>query len=385
MCLPVSMPKADDGRCDSAASADSKDHQPGAAVTATHEFAATSADLKLRLAPYRAAAVDFEVGDVRSTLAALFSPDAVIRLCHPFGTVEGHDAFFETALMPLHAAMPDLERRDMIVMAGRTNEGHDWIGTMGNYMGTFLVPFQNIPPTGHLAHMRYHEYFRFENGKVIEVQAIWDLPELMMQAGAWPMAPQLGAFLCTPAPMAGDGLTVRGSGQAALDCVLGMVADLVQHPADPDPQVMRLADYWHPKFNWYGPAGIGTARGIAGFRHWHQIPFLRGMPDRGTDGSSALKSHWISEGDYVCETGWPNMRMTLSGDGWMGIAPPGKTVELRSLDFWRVEAGRIRENWVLIDLLDLYDQIGVDVLARLQEFNKVRISGAIRLPDGLTR
>jgi len=61
------------------------------------------------------------------------------------------------------------------------------------------------------------------NGQVIEMQAIWDLPELMMQAHTWPLAPQL-------------------------------------------------------------------------------------------DGLVGLKSHWIAEGDYVCETGWPNMRMTLSDD-----------------------------------------------------------------------
>ncbi len=99
--------------------------------------------------------------------------------------------------------MPDLERRDMIVMAGTTPEGQDWIGAMGNYMGTFTAPFLGIPPTGHLAHMRYHEFFRVEGGRVTEMQAIWDIPELMMQARAWPMAPQLGGFLCTPAPMTG--------------------------------------------------------------------------------------------------------------------------------------------------------------------------------------
>ena len=48
------------------------------------------------------------------------------------------------------------------------------------------------------------------------MQAIWDIPELMMQARAWPMAPQLGAFLATPAPMSGDGLAVAGDGQKAL-------------------------------------------------------------------------------------------------------------------------------------------------------------------------
>ena len=39
---------------------------------------------------------------------------------------------------------------------------------------------------------------------------------------------------------------------------------------------------------------------------------------------------------------------------------------MRSLDFWRVEAGLIRENWVLVDLLDVYAQLGLDVLARMR-------------------
>lgn len=344
----------------------------------------TPAQLKQCLAPYRLATASFDIDAVSLTMEALFAPTAVVRLCHPFGTVTGPGDYIDTALLPLQNSLPDLERRDLIVMAGITGDGQAWVGTMGNYMGTFLSPFLGIPPTGRLAHMRYHEYFRIARGKVVEVQAIWDLPKLMMQANAWPMAPQLGAFLCTPAPMSGNGLTISGDGQAALNLVVSMLADLLRYPAEPDPAAMRLEHYWHPRFNWYGPAGIGTARGIAGFRHWHQIPFLKAMPDRGLDNSTDLMSHWIAEGNYVCETGWPNMRMTLTGDGWMGIAPPGKKVELRSLDFWRLEEGRIRENWVLIDLLDLYRQIGVDVLGRLREFNKGRSIRPIHLPDAMT-
>jgi len=343
-----------------------------------------SAELKARLAPYRAATVDFETGTVRAAISELFTSDAMLKVCHPFGTLKGPDAYFETCLAPLHAAMPDLERRDMILMAGTTPEGQDWIGTMGNYMGTFLAPFLGIPPTGHLAHMRYHEFYRIEEGKVVEMQAIWDLPELMMQARAWPMAPQLGAYLCTPAPMSADGLTLSGYGQSTYDHVVAMLTDLCRHPANPDPKAMQLEKYWHPRFNWYGPAGIGTARGIAGFRNWHQIPFLSAMPDRKLDAMGELMSHWVSEGSYVCETGWPNMRLSLTGDGWMGVAPAGKEVLLRSLDFWRMENGLIRENWVLVDLLDLYNQVGVDVLGRVREFNKARNLGEITLPDGLT-
>ena len=60
------------------------------------------------------------------------------------------------------------------------------------------------------------------------------------------------------------------------------------------------------------------------------------------------------------------------GGGWLGLPALGRLVTLRSLDFWRIENGLIRENWVLVDLLDMYDQIGVDVLGRMREFNKAR-------------
>ena len=136
-------------------------------------------------------------------------------------------------------------------------------------------------------------------------------------------------------------------------------------------EAMRLGDYWHPRCNWYGPSGIGTGRGIAGFRNWHQIPFLNAMPDR--KGSTASgRGYHFADGDYVAFTGWPGMEMTISGDGFLGIAPSGQKISMRSLDFWRCENGLIRENWVLVDLLHVYQQIGVDVFARLREFNKAR-------------
>ena len=339
-----------------------------------------SAQLKAALDGFRKATESFDVDAVSHVISGLFAADAVVRMCHPFGDLSV-EAFLSDCLYALNTAMPDLERRDMILMAGTTPEGQDWIGTMGNYMGTFLAPFLDIPPTGHLAHMRYHEFFRMEEGRVIELQAIWDIPELMVQASAWPMAPQLGKFMCTPAPLSGDGLAASGDGRAAFEHVVGMLTDLCRFPNDPDPAVMKLEQYWHPRCNWYGPAGIGTGRGISGFRNWHQGPFLRGMPDRKLDAMGDLMSHWIAEGEYVCETGWPNMRLTVSGDGWMGIAPTGTEILMKSLDFWRLEDGLIRENWVLVDLLDVYSQVGVDVFARLREFNKSRVPGTVPLPD----
>ncbi len=340
--------------------------------------------IKQALAPFQKAAATATLDGLRAAWTDCVAPDATIHMCAPFGDLKGAETI-ATLFAPLLTAIPDLERRDMIVLSGTTPEGQDWIGCMGNYMGTMIrhwdVQGHLIPPTGHLTHMRYHEFFRVEGGKVTEAQIIWDIPEVMMQARAWPMAPQLGKSLCTPAPMSQDGLTASGDGRATMDHVIAMLTDLCKHPANPDPAVMQLEKYWHPRFNWYGPTGIGTARGIAGFRNWHQIPFLRAMPDRKLDAMGDLMSHWVAEGTYVCETGWPNMRLTLTGDGWMGIAPAGREVLLRSLDFWRMEGDRIRENWVLVDLLDLHAQCGVDVLARMSEFNKARPLSQIALPE----
>ena len=48
-------------------------------------------------------------------------------------------------LNPLFDAMPDLERRDWIIMGGRTEHGDDWVGCGGHYVGTFVGPWLDIP------------------------------------------------------------------------------------------------------------------------------------------------------------------------------------------------------------------------------------------------
>jgi hypothetical protein len=38
----------------------------------------------------------------------------------------------------------------------------------------------------------------------------------------------------------------------------------------------------------------------------------------------------------------------------------------------------------LVDLLDIYRQVGIDIFARLAEFNKARPGGSITLTNGIT-
>ena len=111
-----------------------------------------TATLKSALKAYRKATATFEPATVQAALADVMADDATLHLCHPFGDQTGPNAFYATALGPLHHAMPDLERREMILIAGSTPEGQDWVAAMGSYMGTFTTPFLGIPPTGHLVH-----------------------------------------------------------------------------------------------------------------------------------------------------------------------------------------------------------------------------------------
>lgn len=330
---------------------------------------------KALIAPMRAALYDYDEDAVRRALSNLAVAGAHFHLAHPIGTLAGPEAFFENAIAPLAQAMPDFERRDSIVMAGPTPQGDHWVGCCGNYVGTFKAPFLDIPPTGHVVAMRFHEFYRFEDGKVVEFQGLWDIPELMMQAGAWPMQPSLGREWQVPGPATQDGLVLgpydEAGSQETCQHIIDMLTAMKRHPSQGGPEMMEMDRYWHEKMNWYGPAGIGTGRGVEGFRKWHQIPFLAGMPDRGQY-VEEVTYHFFGDSNYAAVTGWPDMIQTISHSGWLGIPPVDKRITMRSLDFWRVEDGKIRENWVMVDLLDMYDQIGVDVFSRMREFNKAK-------------
>ena len=328
----------------------------------------------------RAAQYDWDEATLLAALEEGAAADAVFRLAFPFGDMHGPRTFHDRALAKLKAAWPDLERRDWIVIAGEDQHGAEWVGCAGHFIGTFTAPFLDIPPTGHLAHMRFHEFYRIEEGRIVEMQALWDIPEVMMQAGAWPMVPSLGREFCIPGPASGDGLFREARdperSRASRQLIIEMLEYMKRHPSQGGPEVMEMPRFWHQQMNWYGPAGIGTGRGIEGFRNWHQIPFLKGMPDRGGK-VDQITYHFFGDNDYAAVTGWPDMIQTISHDGWLGIPPIGREITMRSLDFWRVEDGLIRENWVMVDLLDMYDQIGVDVFARMRELTKARIPGSI--------
>ena len=119
------------------------------------------------LSPVRAAMYDWDASGIRSAFAAAAAPNAVFQLASPFETLGNAADFARGALDVLERAWPDVERRDYIVMAGDDPIGATWVGCAGFYTGTFARPFLGIPPTGHQAAMRFHEFYRVEEGRIV--------------------------------------------------------------------------------------------------------------------------------------------------------------------------------------------------------------------------
>jgi hypothetical protein len=75
---------------------------------------------KQALKPLRKTLYNYDSSSVEKSLKAVFHPNTKVQLAYRFETLQGADGLFHTALEPLHQAIPDLERRDTIVIAGPT-------------------------------------------------------------------------------------------------------------------------------------------------------------------------------------------------------------------------------------------------------------------------
>ena len=293
----------------------------------------------------------------------MLAPETVWHVAHPVGDLQGANAVMERFAGPLHAALPGLTRRDELVLAGasRVSLGY-WVATLGHYVGNFVAPLWGVQPHGKLVFLRCGEFYRLDAaGRVAEAFILPDLPDLMRQAGRPPFPALLGTEMLFPGPATHDGVfpphPERSDASAAL--VEAMLTDLRAYDPATFQSVGQTGDggYWHRDMLWYGPGGIGANYTYAGFDRDHRVPFLTAFPDR-VGGNHFAR---FGDGDYVCSGGWPSMTMTHRGP-YLGVPASGQALTLRVMDFWRVQEGTIRENWVLLDLLKLFSDIGVDFL-----------------------
>lgn len=323
-------------------------------------------------------------------LSSVSAPDAEWRMSHPLNEITGRDQVLEEVWQPFKNAIPDLERRDLILVGGEF-QGRDYVATVGHYCGTFRHDWLSIPATGRPVFLRYGEVYEIKDGKIVQANCLWDILDLIRQAGFWPLAPSLGTEGQWAGPLTGDGLVLTATDHEqsaasiaqtlAMHKTLGDYNDL--HRGGRQGLLdMPQKHYWHPKMMWYGPSGIGTTRGLQGFVDYHQLPFRRAFPNRkgGSQwtekeivASAKQGGHYIRIGDgpYSVTGGWPSVVAVHGGGSFLGIGATEKLVTMRVMDFYLHHEGLIRENWVPLDVLDLLLQMGVDVIDRMQShFNR---------------
>ena len=295
----------------------------------------------------------------------LYHPDIAWHGPHPINTHVGAPAVLQAFWAPFLAALPDLERRDDILICG-TFKGGTWVGATGYYTGTFANDWLGIPATGGVLNVHYGEFSRIEGGKVCEVYLILDILDVLRQANRWPrgLPRSPGVADRVPGPASRDGVLLTPTdpieGTQSLTLVEAMIKGLMEYD-QVSLESMAQERFWHPHMMWYGPAGIGTSRAIKGFQDVHQRAFLTAFPDRvGGDHKARL-----GESAYVGSTGWPSVRATHLGP-WLGVPATGRKIGMRVMDFWRREGTLLRENWVFIDQLDLLLQMDVDVMASVR-------------------
>ncbi len=294
------------------------------------------------------------------------------RGVHPFDELQGADAVAAGFWQPLRTALARMQRRPDIFMAGDNNVvGADvkggagrWVVQMGHLLGLFDRPLLGIRPTGRIVMLRFAEFNRIEEGRIAETLMFVDLPHLMMQAGQWPLPPQTAAHLVQPGPRTHDGLMYEpqdpARGRATHAAIHAMLANPGRGFFVPDAAAL-LAKAWRDDMVWWGPAGIGAAYTIHRYLQQHSDPFDKAFWAH-CESLGEIAS--IAEGAFGGFVGYPSMRMTNAG-GYMGMTGVSGPADMRLIDLYRQQDGKLAENWVFIDMLHFLNMQGLDVLARM--------------------
>ena len=293
----------------------------------------------------------------------LYAPDCNFNGGAPVYHCAGSSAINDRFWQPLIHAFPDLERRTDILMAGEFKDG-DWFASAGYLTGHFQNDLFGLKASGRPHFVRYGWFDRVIGDQVVESYVLLDLTRLMIETGQWTLRPQLGESW-SPAPATQDGVSLDAANTAESDKSLKLVENMIAGLMSYDQKSlssMGMKRFWTPQFQWYGPGGIGSARGHADYERAHQGPFLKAFPDR-VGGNHKCR---IGENSYVASTGWPSLNATHLGDDWIGISATGKRITQRIMDFWRREDDMLVENWVFIDMVDLIGQFGIDLLPNHQ-------------------
>ena len=279
----------------------------------------------------------------------------------PIDDLRGVEALIEKFWCPLVESFGGLTRDSYIFMGGRYND-KDWVSAMGYFSGTFAKDWLNIPATNEHTRIRFGEFCAVQDGRIVECYLSLDVLDVMRQAGHLILEGFGGKMGFIPRPDGGVLLSPQNDAESAksLKLLEDVIGGLNSYDGQ-DVSSTSSGDFKPTNYAWYGPCGIGTAKGLDEFAKYHQQPMLNAVPDRVSGDHKAR----FGEGNFVCCTGWPSIRATHLGE-YFGVPATGKRVTMRVMDWFLRDGNYLTENRVWIDLVDFLRQLDVDVFAELE-------------------
>ena len=315
-------------------------------------------------------------------LRAALHADVDWNASAPIDRIIGVDAVIADFWLPLLRAFPDLKRQPYVFIGAidessplyATEGGEEWVSGCGYLTGTFAEDWLGIPATGRKTHIWFGGFYVMRGGLVAECYLQLDILAVMRQAGFQLLPPAPGAEGGKiPGPLAQDGILLTE--QDALESrkslqlveAMGRGMRRYQRARDGgDLRSMQQAKYWHQDMKWYGPSGIGACHTLEEYEDFHQRPWLEGFGDRDISrAGSGRRMGRIGEGAYCAGGIWDTAYSHHNGT-YAGVPASGKLMTLRDFDWWKREGEFLIENWVPIDMIDLFRQMDIDLMARLQ-------------------
>ena len=307
----------------------------------------------------------FDAGSVEQAVAAHFAPNAAVNASHPINKATAGTGYFTDIIAPIMAAFQGCTRQNYILIGG-AYLGTEWVTSTGYFHGHFNQPLFGIPPSGKLAFLRFGEFHRMENGKIVESHVYLGFAELIIALGKWPLAPSNGYEGVVPGPATHDGIVLDASdpatSRATADLVEGMLKKLATRDESWRP-------YWHERMVWYGPGALGSYHGLNAFRTF-QRPFeetFEGWGDGAEAGFEGVGSNCkAGDGEYAFLHGWRQLT-GVQVKPFLGLPATQKRVFMRDCDWWRCTDGKIIENWCMLDIPHVLMQLGYDLFDEVEK------------------
>ena len=122
-----------------------------------------------------------------------------------------------------------------------------------------------------------------------------------------------------------------------------------------DHRIEDIGEFFAESFRWMGNFGCGTKNGLKEFQENWQKPFQAAFSNK-----VCIDEARIFQGEWGAAFG---RQEAIHSGTFMGIAPTGKKIEIRYMDFWKVKDNKIIDNWVNVDFPHVLQQLGVDIFS----------------------